>query len=171
MTGRERLLLVSWCKDSKEINEGSVPKTANRSQLAEMGFYPPVKNGPHRPPWAPDVLLAHCFVTQSEEETWQLIVWGTKKLQFWWLSAELKPFCEREGKPPVMWSHDHPMGGRDAGLSQQKVTLCYYPSIFYLFIIKIFRMLKIVCWCQHPPAGQECGVTHQSQMFEPPLTR
>ncbi len=32
-------------------------------------------------------------------------------------------------------------------------------------------MLKIVTCCQHPLPGQECGVTHQPQMLEPPLTR
>ncbi len=42
-------------------------------------------------------------------------------------------------------------------------------KIFKIF--KIFRIWQIVCWCQHPLAGEECGVTHQSQMLEPPLTR
>ncbi len=47
------------------------------------------------------------------------------------------------------------------------VILCYYLSILYLIIIKIFRISKIVCRGQHPLVEEECGVTHQSQMLEP----
>ena len=32
-----------------------------------------------------------------------------------------------------------------------------------LIIVKLFRILKIVCRGQHPLVGEECGVTHQSQ--------
>ncbi len=41
------------------------------------------------------------------------------------------------------------------------VILCYFLSIFYLIIVKIFRMKKIIKHCQHPLLGEECGVTHQ----------
>ena len=51
------------------------------------------------------------------------------------------------------------------------VILCCYLFFIKLIVIKIFRILKIVCWCQYPLVGEECGVTQQSQMLEPPLTR
>ncbi len=41
------------------------------------------------------------------------------------------------------------------------VILCNYVSIFYLIIIKILRISKIVRCCQHPLLGEDCGVTHQ----------
>ncbi len=40
------------------------------------------------------------------------------------------------------------------------VILCYYVSIFYLIIIKIFRILKIVVEPLCPLVGEECGVIH-----------
>ena len=58
-------------------------------------------------------------------------------------------------------SCDHPMGGGMLGKLNKIVILCYYASIFYLIIIKIFRILKIVVEPLCPLVGEECGVTHQ----------
>ncbi len=58
---------------------------------------------------------------------------------------------EREGKP-----QNHmitPWGGGCWVKLSKIVILCYYVSIFYLIIIKIFRIFKIVRHCQHPPTG------------------
>ncbi len=81
----------------------------------------------------------------------------------------------KRGKTPshvTMWP---PHGGGMQAKASKIVILCYC-TIFYLICIKsifvkIFRILKFVCWCQHPIVGEECGVTHQPQMSEPPLTR
>ncbi len=63
-------------------------------------------------------------------------------------------------KENLQGSRDHPMGGGMLGKTSKIVILCYYASIFYLIIIKIFR-LKIVVEPLHPLVGEECGVTHQ----------
>ncbi len=51
------------------------------------------------------------------------------------------------------------------------VSPLYFLSVFYLIIVKLFRILKIVCRGQCPLVGEECGVTHQPQMLEPLLAR
>ena len=43
----------------------------------------------------------------------------------------------------------------------------YSLSNIYIFIVKIFRIFKIVCRGQCPLVGEECGVTHQPQMLKP----
>ncbi len=53
-------------------------------------------------------------------------------------------------------SRDIPMGGGMQAKASKIVILCY--SIFYLFsikliIVKLFRILKIVCRGQHPLVG------------------
>ncbi len=62
-------------------------------------------------------------------------------------------------------------------ITSKIVILWYYASIaclIYIIIVKIFRILKIVVIVVEPLCplvGEECGVTHQPQMLEPPLTR
>ncbi len=74
-------------------------------------------------------------------------------------------------KKNLQGSHDHAMGGGMLGKPSKIVILCCYASIFYLIIIKIFRILKIVYRGQCPLVREVCGVTHQLQMLELPLTR
>ncbi len=71
-------------------------------------------------------------------------------------------------------SHDHmtPLWGEE--WCRLKAAKLWYYAVFHLFsiwwiIVKMFRILKLVCRDQCPLVG-ECGVTHQPQMLEPLLT-
>ncbi len=54
-----------------------------------------------------------------------------------------------------------PWGEELQAKASKIVILCCYVSIFYLIIIKIFRMLKIVVEPLCSLVREECGVTHQ----------
>ncbi len=77
-------------------------------------------------------------------------------------------FPERVGNPK--W-HDTPVGGGMQAKASKIVTLCYFLFSIQLIVVKLFRILKIICGGQCPLVEEECGVTHQPQMLEPPLTR
>ncbi len=87
---------------------------------------------------------------------WQSVAWRRRMLH-------TQPDPCWKGKNPVTWSCDKPMGGGMQAKASKIVILCYFLSIFCLIIVKIYRILKIVCWYQHPLMGEECGVTHQAQ--------
>ncbi len=88
-------------------------------------------------------------------------------MMFWWRndksSVSSKVIGLASAAAILLWksgknrSHDHVTtlwGGGMQAKASKIVILCYFPSIFYLIIIKIFRILKIVCEVTTPWWGR-----------------
>ncbi len=96
-------------------------------------------------PFFTQLLTIFWYKKLSNSISSRIIVHGSPS----WAVTMLLQTKERENP-----DHMIPLWGEGCRLKPAKfVILCYFPSIFWLIIVKIFRILKIVCCCKHPLPG------------------